>query len=123
MNSEKSAVLISQRRGNDPHKGKWEFPGGKIESGESPIQALVRELEEELGILVKTAKPYDILDYQYPHQQVNLNFFLVTEYSGHMRGVEGQRIDWVPVYDLARIDMLEANNLIIDRLQTSPGAG
>ena len=117
IDSVTNKVLVAQRNTQDVHLGKWEFPGGKINAGESAEQALKRELNEELGISVQSLRPFESLQFDYSHSSVNLNFFLVTDHSGQAKGVEGQTISWVEVHDLSELDMLEANHLIIDKLQ------
>ena len=84
--------------------------------GETPEHALIRELHEELGVRVIKAELFETLIYQYPHQHVNLEFYLVTDFSGNPGGVEGQTIRWAPVSELAGVDMLEANASIVGKL-------
>jgi 8-oxo-dGTP diphosphatase len=86
--------LLAQRPPDKIWAGYWEFPGGKIEPGETPYHALVRELREELGITVTTAYPWLTRVYAYPHATVRLNFFRVTEWSGELHPHEGQQFAW-----------------------------
>lgn len=116
LDSVTKKVLVAQRNTKDIHLGKWEFPGGKIIADESAEQALKRELNEELGISVLSLAPFESLQFDYSHSNVNLTFFLVTDHSGQAIGAEGQIIRWVDVSDLRKLDMLEANHLIIDKL-------
>ena len=74
-------VLLAQRPVGKAFAGYWEFPGGKLEPGESPRHALVRELAEELGIAVRRAAPWLVQRYRYPHAHVELNFFRVFEWE------------------------------------------
>ena len=76
------SFLLAQRPPDKIWSGYWEFPGGKIEPGETPYHALVRELREELGIEVETAYPWVTRIFAYPHATVRLNFFHVTKWSG-----------------------------------------
>ena len=109
-------VLIAQRP-LDKHKGGfWEFPGGKIEAGETDISALARELAEELNISPKETVFYRELTYQYPEKNVHLKFFLVTEFSGEPAGLEGQAIRWVDLKELSEYDFPEANQPIVQQL-------
>ena len=110
-------VLVAQRNTDDAHKGKWEFPGGKMDAGESAEQALKRELSEELGITVQKLTAFESLHFDYAHSSVNLNFFLVTAHRGQATGMEGQTISWIDLNKLGDLDMLEANHLIITNLQ------
>ena len=88
--------LLAQRPPGKIWAGYWEFPGGKIESGETPRHALVRELREELGIEIKTAYPWVTRVFTYPHATVRLNFFRVTQWRGELHPHEGQQFAWQP---------------------------
>ncbi len=90
------SFLLAQRPADKIWAGYWEFPGGKIEPGETPYHALVRELSEELGITVTTAYPWVTRVFAYPHAMVRLNFFRVTEWSGELHPHEGQAFSWQP---------------------------
>ena len=86
--------LLAQRPPGKIWSGYWEFPGGKVEPGETPYHALVRELREELGITVTTAYPWLMRVFTYPHATVRLHFFRVTAWSGEMHPHEGQQFVW-----------------------------
>ncbi len=88
------SFLLAQRPADKIWAGYWEFPGGKIEPGETAHHALVRELREELGIEVLTAYPWLTRIFTYPHATVRLNFFRVTEWSGEIHPHEGQEFAW-----------------------------
>ena len=88
------SFLLAQRPPDKIWAGYWEFPGGKIEAGETPYHALVRELREELGIEVTTAYPWVTRAYTYPHATVRLHFFRVTAWSGELHPHEGQEFAW-----------------------------
>ncbi|MDD5383393.1 MAG: Nudix family hydrolase [Gallionella sp.] len=88
------SFLLAQRPPGKIWAGYWEFPGGKIEAGETPYHALVRELREELGIEVETAYPWVTRVFTYPHATVRLNFFRVTEWRGELHPHEGQQFAW-----------------------------
>lgn len=88
------SFLLAQRPPGKIWAGYWEFPGGKIEPGETPYHALVRELREELGIEVGTAYPWITRVFTYPHATVRLNFFRVTEWGGELHPHEGQEFAW-----------------------------
>ena len=109
-------VLLAQRPPGKAYAGYWEFPGGKIESGESPPHALARELREELGIVVHRAAPWLVQRYRYPHAHVELHFFRVFEWSGEPVGHDGQAFAWqVP----GRVDvspLLPANTFVMRAL-------
>src|SRR5450759_4457425 len=95
------SFLLAQRPADKIWAGYWEFPGGKIEPGETPYHALVRELREELGITVATAYPWVTRVFTYPHATVRLNFFRVTAWSGDLHPHEGQKFSWQPPLSLA----------------------
>lgn len=110
-------VLISQRNQNQMHKGKWEFPGGKIQPGESVKDALVRELFEELGVEVQDSEVYMNYPFDYKDILVHLNFCIVTNYNGHPAPLENQNIQWVEIKNLHSRDMLAGSKAVIARLQ------
>lgn len=88
-------LLLGQRPAGKAYAGWWELPGGKLEAGETPLQALARELDEELAITVTEATPWVTHTHVYPHATVRLNFCRVTGWTGEPRGAEGQRLAWV----------------------------
>ena len=109
-------VLICQRKPDQPMSLKWEFPGGKIEPGESAHEALVRELREELGITVKTAYPWLTRVFTYPHATVKLNFYRVTAWEGKLHPHEGQEFSWQPPEMVLVSPILPANSPILRAL-------
>ncbi|WP_221763886.1 Nudix family hydrolase [Methyloradius palustris] len=109
-------VLLAQRPEGKPWAGWWEFPGGKIEQGESALAALKRELQEELGIEVLAAYPWLTRSFDYPERQVNLHFFMVRDWSGEPQGCEGQILSWQYPYGLNVSPMLPANAPILSAL-------
>ena len=108
--------LLAQRPPDKIWAGYWEFPGGKIEPGETPYHALVRELREELGIEVQTAYPWVTRVYTYPHATVRLHFFRVTAWSGELHPHEGQQFSWQRVTDILVSPVLPANGPILRSL-------
>jgi 8-oxo-dGTP diphosphatase len=86
--------LLTTRPQGKVYAGYWEFPGGKIEAGESVEQALRRELREELGIEIGAAHPWQVEVMDYPHARVRLNFCKVFEWTGEFQMLEGQRMSW-----------------------------
>ncbi|MDE1183212.1 NUDIX domain-containing protein [Paraburkholderia sp.] len=86
--------LLAQRPAGKPYEGYWEFPGGKLEPGETVEAALARELHEELGIDVVTSERWRVLEHDYPHAYVRLYFCKVTRWNGEPHGREGQAFAW-----------------------------
>jgi len=109
-------ILIAKRPDHAHQGGKWEFPGGKIEKGESIEEALTRELAEEVGITVQQTSPFMALDYDYGDKLVSLNIWKVTQFVGDATGVEQQQIRWVSNEELVDFTFPEANKPIIDKL-------
>jgi len=86
--------LLGQRPEGKPYAGYWEFPGGKIETGESVFAALKRELQEELGIDIKSSEELVVLEHDYPHAYVRLHVSIIRKWSGVPQGCEGQLLSW-----------------------------
>src|SRR5579884_2539338 len=103
-------ILACQRHSGGPHPLKWEFPGGKVEAGESPEKALVRELKEELNIDAEVGAELARYDYQYPGRDpILLLFFQVVRFGGQLRNEVFERVDWVLPRDLPSLDFLEGD--------------
>jgi 8-oxo-dGTP diphosphatase len=113
-------VLLAQRLPGTPYPGYWEFPGGKLEAGESAHDALLRELHEELGISVTRAVPWLVQRYSYPHAHVELNFFRVFGWSGEPRGRDGQTLAWQTPGAFEVAPLLPANAVILRSLELPP---
>ena len=104
-------------RPNHLHKGGfWEFPGGKLEVGEDPRDGLFRELNEELDIEVTEANSFMQINYDYPDKKVFLDVWVVSSFIGKERGVEGQKISWVPLKEISKYTFPEANLPILAKL-------
>ena len=110
-------VLIAERLGDGPFHGLWEFPGGKILPGESPQQALSRELAEELGIEVTDAYSFMNLHHEYDDRTVTIEFFIVDRWRRDPAGREGQALRWVKKESLATKELLPADTPVVAALQ------
>jgi len=112
-------ILIAERTGSDPLHGMWEFPGGKIAAGESAKSALIRELQEEIGIGVLDCAPFMRIEHDYPQCLVRLHFFKVNRWSGEPIGLEGQPLRWILPDDIDAGRMLPADAPVIQALLDS----
>lgn len=110
-------VLINERPAGKPMAGYWEFPGGKLESGETAEAALIRELHEELGIDVEALSPLIQLQHRYPDKIVKLDVFTVSQWSGTAQGLEGQMLAWCLPERLPAYKLLPADGPIVQALQ------
>lgn len=109
-------IYITQRAADAHMAHKWEFPGGKIEAGESPQEAVIRELQEEVGIVTTSLQPFDKLEYQFPDRHITLWFWLVDSWEGEPWGKEGQPGRWVAQRDLVADEFPPANVPVIEKL-------
>jgi 8-oxo-dGTP diphosphatase len=110
-------VLIAQRPAGKIAAGQWEFPGGKIEADETPRQALVRELHEELGVDVLRARPLIRIIHAYSDRTVALDTWWVSEWSGVLHGRENQEFAWVAPQRLHEYPLLAADRPIVTALR------
>jgi len=113
-------VLIAERPAGKHMAGRWEFPGGKVAPGESEEAALTRELQEELGIEVISARPLMRLTHRYPDRDVELSMWMVERYGGEPQPLDGQRLKWVERARLAGEDILEADGPFVAALVQWP---
>ena len=110
-------VLLAQRPPGKVYAGYWEFPGGKLERGEAPRDALVRELREELGLHVREASPWLVQRYLYPHADVELHFFRVRAFDGEPVGHDGQAFAWQDPHAIDVAPLLPANTRVLAALR------
>ena len=118
MTDDLGRVLIAERPAGSHQAGWWEFPGGKIQSSETAYEAIVRELDEEIGITVQAARELLTYPHEYPERIVTLHVFVVEQYSGQPRGVEGQTLRWESLAALMDIGLLPADLPIVDALES-----
>ena len=113
-------VLLAQRPEGKPMAGLWEFPGGKVETGETPEQTLIRELEEELGIVVKEAclAPLTFASHTYPEFHLLMPLYVCRRWDGIVTAREGQRLSWVRPNRLREYPMPPADVPLVAHLTT-----
>ena len=113
-------VLLAQRPKGKPMAGLWEFPGGKVESGERPEETLIRELEEELGIVVKEAclAPLTFASHTYPEFHLLMPLYVCRRWDGMVTAKEGQALAWVRPNRLREYPMPPADVPLVAHLTT-----
>ncbi|MDG3089052.1 8-oxo-dGTP diphosphatase MutT [Vibrio hannami] len=116
LNSVQDKVFITKRPDKAHKGGLWEFPGGKVEQGETAEQATVRELFEEIGIEVTKLHHFEALTHDYSDKSLMFDFFVVTDFLNEPYGKEGQKGEWVEISRLANFEFPEANVPILNRV-------
>ena len=111
-------ILITQRRADQALPLQWEFPGGKVELGEAPVAALVRELREEIGVTVEVGRIWDVLFHAYPTFDLVMLVYVCRIAAGEPRAVEVADLAWVEPAALPGRDILPADRPLVDRLVT-----
>lgn len=113
----KNNAIFICKRANDQHQGGlWEFPGGKVEAGESVFVALKRELIEEVGLTIHSSSQLMVIEHDYGDKCVKLDVHVVSNFSGEAHGAEGQPSEWVAISELENYDFPEANAEIIEKI-------
>ncbi|WP_444917981.1 8-oxo-dGTP diphosphatase MutT [Microbulbifer sp. JMSA003] len=112
-------ILIARRPDHLHMGGRWEFPGGKVEAGESVQEALYRELLEEVAIEVQELQPLVEIRHDYPEKTVLLDTWQVTQFTGEALGREQQEIKWVSAGELDNFHFPDANQAIIEAVKGS----
>lgn len=110
-------ILIAERPLDKPYSGYWEFPGGKVENNESALCALIRELQEELGICVISAEALFQHEYTYPDKTVFLDIYRVTDFLYEPEGKENQVLQWASLQEIVNLQLLAGNHFIIEKLK------
>lgn len=113
--------FLTKRLEHTHQGGKWEFPGGKVEEGETFAQALHRELNEEVAIDVLSCTPLIDINHDYGDKKVLLSVYLVDNYQGEPQAQEGQEQGWFSLSELAKIDFPKANHPIVEKLTSYYG--
>ncbi|UYP07259.1 (deoxy)nucleoside triphosphate pyrophosphohydrolase [Priestia megaterium] len=114
---DKNQVLIAKRHSKDPLAGKWEFPGGKLEPGETPKEGLVREIREELTLEIEVGDFYDDNIYGSEDQAIHLLFYWAQVANGEAVPVVHDEIKWITPTDLKKVDFAPADIPIAKRLE------
>ncbi|MCR5215200.1 MAG: (deoxy)nucleoside triphosphate pyrophosphohydrolase [Eubacterium sp.] len=110
-------MLFSTQRGYGEFKDGWEFPGGKVEEGESPEQAIVREIKEELDTLIKVEKFIDKIEYDYPDFHLSMDCFLCSILEGNLVLKEHEAAKWLSKEDIDSVDWLPADVTIVEKVR------
>jgi 8-oxo-dGTP diphosphatase len=116
-------VLLTERMGDSPFVGMWEFPGGKIAHAESPANAMCRELTEELGIEVIQFRDFAAVEHAYADRHVHIDFFVVTAWRGEPVGLDGQKLRWAQPKQLDELELLPADGPVLKKLRLMMRAG
>ena len=109
-------VLVGRRVKPDAYFQKREFPGGKLEQGESVVDALKREFLEEVGIDISESREFMVWEHSYPDRDVKLFVRIIDAFIGKATSREGQALKWVSLEEIAEMDFLAGNQVIIERL-------
>ena len=108
--------LIGRRGPNEKSPGLWEFPGGKIEKGETPIECIKRELKEELNINAEIGDLVTKYNYDYPNVSYLLYFFKVKSYIGEFKIIVHDKLEWVSLHDFHKYDFLQGDTPLINQM-------
>lgn len=114
----KDQKIFATQRGYGEFKNGWEFPGGKIESGESPEHALEREIREELDAKIRVGELFDTIEYDYPNFHLSMKCFLCSLISDQLTLREHEAAKWLTKENLSSVEWLPADIIIIDKLKS-----
>ncbi len=112
-------LLVARRRAADARGGLWEFPGGKLEPGETPEEALARELREELGIEVEVGEKLAAVDHDYPDVRIKLSLYLCRITAGRPRPLSCAEVRWIDAGELASLPLAPADRSLAEHLVRS----
>ena len=116
---ENTTKIFATARGYGEFKGKWEFPGGKLEAGETSQQALIREIQEELAVKIKVGELIDTIEYDYPTFHLSRDCFLCVVVDGEIILKEAEAAKWLDKDEFYSVDWLPADIALIEKLQNS----
>ena len=109
--------IFATQRGYGDYKDGWEFPGGKLEPGETPEACIVREIREELATEIKAEKILGVVDYDYPNFHLTMHCILCTIVSGELKLLEHEAAKWLTKETLRSVDWLPADQLILNEIE------
>lgn len=112
-----NGFVFTTQRGYGPFKGQWEFPGGKIEPGETPQQALLREIQEELSITVEIQEHIQTVEWDYPDFHLKMHCYCCSILSGEIRLSEHLAAQWIDRDQLETLDWLPADRQLLERVE------
>ncbi|MCR4566467.1 MAG: (deoxy)nucleoside triphosphate pyrophosphohydrolase [Pseudobutyrivibrio sp.] len=110
--------IFATARGYGDFKGGWEFPGGKVETGETPQQALVREIQEELDTKIKVGELIDTIEYDYPTFHLSMDCFWSEVMEGHLELKEHEAAKWLTKETINEVDWLPADITLVDKIKS-----
>ncbi len=116
VNDKNEPVIFATQRGYGEYKDGWEFPGGKIEAGETPSEALVREIKEELDTTIIVGELIDTIEYDYPSFHLSMDCFFCTIAAGRLLLKEHEAARWLTKEELSTVDWLPADVTVIDQI-------
>lgn len=113
----KDNMIFATQRGYGEFIGGWEFPGGKVEAGETEHQALIREIKEELNTQISVNKYLDTIEYDYPTFHLSMKCYLCSVVSGHLDLLEASDSRWLNINTIDSVNWLPADLLLIDTIK------
>ena len=116
---ENTTKIFATARGYGEFKGQWEFPGGKLEVGETSQQALIREIQEELAVKIEVGELIDTIEYDYPTFHLSMDCFLCVVVDGEIILKEAEAARWLDKDELYSVDWLPADIALIEKIQNS----
>ena len=118
-NEDGEPIIFATQRGYGDFKGGWEFPGGKIEEGETPQEALVREIKEELETEITVGELIDTIEYDYPTFHLSMDCFWAEIVSGDLVLTEHAAVKWLKKDELDSVEWLPADVRLVDKIRTT----